>query len=243
MNREKFKIELIKELESLSTCEIKNLINELVDGLSSDYYEYIICKIKNFKGEKYKLADYVLNEYNQILDAFKKIENGEICFRSYSYETGTYSFYDADVNYVYYPSFELEKILIDTYKLIKKLVLYKEYSKVIILFESIINTNYTCEEVGNPEYDDSDEVYDTYAVDFNYIKNNLEIDLNQACIYAIYSLIMCNKSDKFEKIWNYTKICYNIDIRDSLNVGIEKINNFDKFYNDWIKYKEEKKSK
>ena len=243
MDKENFKIELNNELENLSISEIKDLINELMSILPSNYYEYIICKIKNFKGEKYKIDDDSLKEYDRILDDFKKIENGEICFKSYPYETGTYSYYDADVDYVYYPSYELEEILIDTYKLIKKLVLYKEYSKAITLFESIINTNYTCEEVGNPEYDDSNEVYDTYEVDFNNIKNDLEIDLNQACICAIYSLIMCNKSDKFEKIWNYTKICHNIDIRNVLNVGIEKINNFDEFYSEWVKYIEEKKSK
>lgn len=236
MNKENFKIELNKELENLSINEIKDLINQLMSRLPSNYYEYIICKIKNFKGEKYKLDDDSLKEYDRILDDFKKIENGEICFKSYSYETGTYSYYDADVDYVYYPSCELKEILIDAYKLIEKLVLYKEYSKVITLFETIINTNYTCEEVGDPEYDDSDEVYDTYEVDFNDIKNNLEIDLNQACIYAIYSLIMCNKSDKFEKIKNYTKIFHNIDIKNVLNIGIEKINNFDEFYNEFLKY-------
>ena len=243
MNKENFEIELSKELENLSISEIKDLIKELIDILPSNYYEYIICKIKNFKGEKYKLDDDTLNEYNQILDDYKKIENGEICFQSYSYETGTYSYYDANVDYVYYPSSELREILDDTYELIEKLVLYKEYSKVITLFELIINTNYTCEEVGNPEYDDSDLVYDTYEVSFSNIKNDLEIDLNQACLYAIHSLIMENKSDKFEKIWNYTKICYNIDIRDVLNVGIEKINNFDEIYNEWLKYIEERKKK
>lgn len=240
MDKEDFIIELNKELENLSTKEIKNLMNEFVSRLPSNYYEYIICKIKNFKGEKYKIDEDYLKEYDRILALFDKIENGEICFKSYSYETGTYSYYDADVDYVYYPSCELKEILIDTYKLIEKLVLYKEYSKVITLFECVINTNYVCEEVGNPEYDDSDETYDTYEVNFNDIKNSFEIDLNQACIYAIYSLIMCNKSDKFKKILNYTKICTNIDVRNVLNVGIEKINNFDGFYNEWLKYSEKK---
>ena len=242
MDKESFKIELSKELKSLSINEIKNLINELVDKLPANYYEYIICKIKYFKDEKYELDEDTLNKYNKILVDFERIENGDVCFKSYSYETGTYSYYDADEDYVYYPSNELKQILIDTYYLIKKLVLYKEYSKVITLFESIINTNYTCEEYGDPEYDDSDEVYDTYGVDFNDIKDDLGIDLNQACIYAIYSLIMCDKSDKLEKIWKYTEIC-NVEIKDVLNIGIEKINNFDQFYNEWLKYTEKKKKK
>ena len=243
MDKENFEIELSKELENLSISEIKDLIKELIDILPANYYEYIICKIKNFKGEKIKLDDDTLNEYNKILDDYKKIEDGEICFQSYSYETGTYSYYDADVDYVYYPSSELEFVLDNTYDLIRKLILYKEYSKVITLFEAIINTSYTCEEVGNPEYDDSDLVYDTYEVSFNNIKNDLGINLDEACLYAIYSLIMCNKPDIFEKIWNYIEICHNVDIRDVLNVGIEKINNFDEFYNKWLNYIEEKKIK
>ena len=118
MDKENFIIELNKELENLSTKEIKNLMNEFVSRLPSNYYEYIICKIKNFKGEKYKIDEDYLKEYDRILALFDKIENGEICFKSYSYETGTYSYYDADVDYVYYPSSELKEILIDTYKLI-----------------------------------------------------------------------------------------------------------------------------
>ncbi len=237
MDKENFKIELNKELEDLSLREIKNLINELVDRLPSSYYECIICKIKYFKGEENTIDENTLKEYNKILADFEKIQNGEICFKSYSFENGTYSYYEESVDYSYYPSNELKEVLDNTYKIIKRLVLYKEYMKVITLFESIINTSYTCEEVGNSEYDDSDEVYDSYEVDFNDIKDNLEIDLNQMCLYAIYSLLMCNKSDKFEKIWKYTKICHNIDIKGVLNVGIEKIDNFSEFYSEWLKYK------
>ncbi len=243
MNEENFKKELSKELDNLSTVKIKNLINKLVDKLPTNYYEYLICKIKYLKGEKYNIDDNLLKEYNRILNDFKKVEDGEICFKSYSYETGTYSYYDSDVDYEYYPSRALEEILIDTYELIKKLVLYREYGKAITLFELIINTNYTCEEVGNPEYDDSNEVYDTYEVSFALIKNNLGIDLNETCLYAIYSQIMNNKSDKFEKIWNYIKICRSIDINEVLNIGIEEIENFDKFYSEWTKFEEEKKNK
>ena len=240
MDLESFKIELNKELDDLSVSEIKDLINQLINNLPSNYYEYVICKIKYFKGEKYYLSNDVLEEYNEVLASFKKIQSGEMCYRCYSYETETYSYYDADMDYVYYPSSELNRVLVDAYRLIKKFILYREYDKVIKLFESIIYSNYTCEEVGNPEYDDSDEVYDTYEGDFNDIKNDLEIDLNYACLCAIYSLIMSNKSDKFDKIWNYIKICNNVNVKDVLNIGVEKINNFDLLYDEWFKYKEKK---
>lgn len=240
MDREIFKAELNKELKDLTTQEIIKLINELVDKLSSSDYEYLLCKIKHFKGEDFKLDNSTIKEYNNILSDFEEIKNGEICFKSYSYETGTYSYYDADVDYVYYPSYEIKKVLINTYELIKKMVLYSEYEKAITLFESIIYTNYTCEEVGNPEYDDSDEVYDIYEVDFNNIKNNLGIDLNNACLYAIYSITMLNKSDKFEKICNYYKVCPDINIKDIKNIGIEEIDDFDKFYTELTKYLDKK---
>ncbi len=240
MNKEEFKTILNAELKELSKSEVNDLINILIDNLSSEYYEFLLCKIKYFKNEKCEIDEETLLQYNYILDDFEKISNGEICFRSYSYETETYSYYDADVDYVYYPSSELRYVFNETYNLIKKLILYKEYSKVITLFEKIIYTNYTCEEVGNPEYDDSDEVYDSYEVDFKSIKNDLKIDLNKICLYAIYSLIMNNLEDKFERIYNYTKLCYNINIRDVENIGIEKINDFEKFYTEWSQYLNDK---
>lgn len=240
MNKNEFKIALMDELKELSNNEIDELINILIDDLTKDYYEYLLCKIKNFKNENCEIDEETISQYNDILDDFRKISNGEICFRSYAYETGTYSYYDADVDYVYYTTSELQYVFDESYKLIKKLILYKEYSKIITLFESIIYTNYTCEEVGNPEYDDSNEVYDTYEVDFNLVKNDLEIDLNKLCLYAIYSLIMCNKSDKFEKIFKYTKIFHSINMKEVENVGIEKIKDFDKFYTEWAKYLKEK---
>ena len=242
MDKEKLKSKINKELKETSVDEMKKLIIELLEKAPSYSYEYVLCKLKDVKNENLELDHDTLNEYERILADFEKIENGDICVRSYTYETGTYSYYDADVDYVYYPTYELKEVLVDACEMIKKLVLYKEYGKVITLFESIIHTNYTCEEVGNPEYDDSDEVYDVYDVDFNNIKYNLEIDLDEACVYAIYSLIMCNKSDKLEKIWEYKKVFYNVNIKDAQYVGIEKIAHFDKFYEEWTKYLEQKES-
>lgn len=236
MNKEEFRVTLNTELKELSKIEINELIDNLINYIPSEYYEFLLCKIKYFKNEKCEISDEDISQYKDILDNFKKISNGEICFRSYAYETGTYSYYDADLDYVYYLSGELQEIFNETYRLIKKLMLYKEYNKIITLFECIIDTDYTCEEVGNPEYDDSDDVYDTYEVSIETVKNDLGIDLNKICLYAIYSLIMCDKSDKFEKMLKYTKICYNINIKDVTNIGIDKINEFDVLYNEWLKY-------
>ena len=60
MNKEIFKNEFNMELEDMSITEIKNLINELLNEVSSNYYEYLLCKIKYLKGE----------EYDNIIDNF-----------------------------------------------------------------------------------------------------------------------------------------------------------------------------
>ena len=238
MNKDKFQKEINKELDNMSLSEIKELIKDLTENISPRYYDYIINKIKLFKKEDLVLDNDTMNIYNNITADFDKIEEGEIRFKSSPYETGANSYFDVDVDSAYYPSKELKSVLIKTYNLMEKLVLFKEYAKVITLFELIINTNYTSEEVDDLDYEDDD--YLLYQPSFDDIKDYLGIDLNKACIYAIYSLIMTNKSDKLVKILEYTKICPDVDIKDARKVGIEKIKDFPKFYSEWLKFVKER---
>ena len=53
--------ELMSALE-IGSKEVIDLINGLIDKLPSDYYEYIICKIKNFKGEQNNLDEDILKD-------------------------------------------------------------------------------------------------------------------------------------------------------------------------------------
>ena len=238
MNKDKFQKEINKELDNMSLSEIKELIKDLTENISPRYYDYIINKIKLFKKEDLVLDNDTLNIYNNITADFDKIEEGEIRLKACPYETGENSYFDVDVDSAYYPSKELKSVLIKTYNLMEKLVLFKEYAKVITLFELIINTNYTSEEVDDLDYEDDD--YLLYQPFFDDIKDYLGIDLNKACIYAIYSLIMTNKSDKLVKILEYTKICPDVDIKDARKVGIEKIKDFPKFYSEWLKFVKER---
>ena len=69
-----------------------------------------------------------------------------------------------------------------------------------------------------------------------FIMKNLDFNIDTVLLYAIYAVIMGDIEDKFKKIDCYIK-GKNIDIRDCKNLGIEEIPNLDKFYEEWLKYK------
>ncbi len=108
MNKKRFKIELNKELNDLSFEKIRDLLNEIVEDLPIEYYDYLLCKVKNFKGENYELDSNTLEEYEDLLFDFEEIEDGEICFNCYSRDTGSYY----EDGYVYFPSIKLKKFLL-----------------------------------------------------------------------------------------------------------------------------------
>ena len=85
---------------------------------------------------------------------------------------------------------ELNEILNKTYNYIKDAVWHKKYSDVIEIFDLLLFTEYVCEEVGNPEYDDFDEVYDSFKRNLNDFKDLLDFDFNELLLYAIYSVII-----------------------------------------------------
>ena len=100
----------------------------------------------------------------------------------------------------------------------------------------MLYSDYFCEEISNPEYSDSDEVIDTFDMNLNSLKDNLDLNINTVILYAIYVVIIGDSKDKFKKIDSYIKNMH-IDIRDCQNLGIEEISNFDIFYDEWLKYK------
>lgn len=117
--------------------------------------------------------------------------------------------------------------------------MHKKYSDAIEIVDLLLFAEYICEEVGNPEYDNSNEVYDTFERNIEDFKDSLDFDFNELLLYAIYSVIMSNCYNKNEKIFNYIKY-RNINITQVKNIGIEEINNFDKFYDEWIEFLDKK---
>jgi len=182
----------------------------------------------------------IIEKISYIDSKFKEIETGNICFRCYAIETGYYSYYEEEYDYHYYPIKEMDVVLNETYEFGKKLIYYKKYLEAIRIFDLILYSKYTCEEVGNPEYDDSDDVYDYFDIDLETVKHNLDFDIKDVCLYSIYAVLACNNQNKNEKIYKYLKQTNPVSIEDALSLGIEEIKDMDNFYKDWIKFLENK---
>lgn len=238
MKREEFIKQIEKNIEDMSLENAKQVIIQLGSKIPSSLFETMMCIIKNLNGniEEYDI-DILKSE---IYSDFKEIENGNIYFKCYSYGTGTYSYYDEDLAYSYFPTAELNKILNKTYDFIVKAVLHKKYADAIEIFDLFLYTDYSCDEVGNPDYDNSDEVYDTFERSIDDVKESLDFDFNKLLLYAIYSVIIGNYSNKKEKIYEYTKHG-KINIENVKTIGIEEIKNFDKFYQEWLEFIDNKK--
>ena len=123
-----------------------------------------------------------------------------------------------------------------TYEFGKTLIYHKEYAKAIEMFDLILFTNYSCEEVGNPEYDDSGDMHDTFKVDITDLKDSLDFDLDYACLYGIYAVLASNYPNKCQKVYKYLKKCSHHNLEDALDLGIETITNIEKFKNEYQTY-------
>lgn len=93
------------------------------------------------------------------------------------------------------------------YILGKKLVCYQEYSKAIEIFDLILYLEYCVEGVGNPEYDNTNDVYDTFYISLKTAVTALDFDFDYICLYGIYAVLKGNYINKNEKIYNYLKQC------------------------------------
>ena len=182
------------------------------------------------------LVDDIKKELDEMCKDFKKVQDGEIVFKCYGVETGYYSAFGEDYDYHYYPTNEMDNILNRMYDLIRKLIFSKNYIEAINIIDLMLYTDYTCEEISNPEYSDDDEVIDTFDIDIDSLKENLDFDINIVILFAVYAIIMGNIKDKFKKIDGYIKD-KRIDIRNCKNLGIEEVPDLEEIYKEWLKYK------
>jgi len=235
MNKIEFKNELENNLKELDLNKTKKFIAKLGDIIPDYLYEKVICIAKDINGNLTLSIDEINKKMEIINNSFKEIEEGNVCFKSYSYEAG-YGPFGSDYDYEYFNSSEINDIINNAYEFSKKLIYYKEYYRAIEVLELILYTNYSCEEVENPEYGDVDSVLDTYDVDINTSKEALDFNLDYVYLYLIYATLASNRQDKCEKIYKYMSDNYYIKIDDSLNLGIEEIKNIDKFYDEFKKY-------
>ena len=231
--------------QTLNKNEIKQIINQtpsdnfeeitniLIDEIPACHYEKIICKIKDITGTL-KIDEKSLKETEDyIKNAFKEIEEGNICFNCYSYPNGSYSYYDEDCDIHYYSNKEMNEILDKTFEFGKSLIYHKEYHKAIEIFEKILNAKYFCEEVIGPEYAESGEVIDTFETDIENLNDSLDFDLNIVKLFIVYGFLVTKNYNNFQKIYDYLSYYH---LNDLLKLGIEEIKDIDLFLKKWIQF-------
>lgn len=236
MNKDDFFREINKSINGTGTDKLKDIIMEICKDIPKENYNKTLCRIKNLENDGKILIDDIEKEVEEIYKEFKKVQDGDIVFRCYRVETGYYSAFGDDYDYHYYPTNKMDSILNRMYDLIRKLIFSRNYDKVLNIIDLMLYSDYTCEEISDPEYSDNDEVIDTFDMNMDSLKENLDFDINIVILYAVYAIIMSNTKDKFEKIDSYIKGKH-IDIRKCQNLGIEEISNLDKIYEEWLKYK------
>ena len=236
MNENDFVKEINKNIDGASINELKTIVMEICKDIPERNYYKTLCRIKNIKNKDKNLLDDIKEELDEVCNDFKKVQDGEIVFKCYAVETGYYSAFGEDYDYHYYPTNEMDRMLNRMYDLIRKLIFSKNYMKALNIIDLMLYSDYTCEEITNPEYSNDDKVIDTFDMDIDSIKENLDFDTNIIILYAIYAIIMSDISDKFKKIDGYIKNKH-IDIRDCQNLGIEEVSDLDAIYDEWLKYK------
>ena len=236
MNENDFIKEINKNIDGALIDELKAIVVEICKDIPIRNYYKTLCRIKNIKNNDKNLLGDVKEELDEVCKDFKKVQDGEIVFKCYAVETGYYSAFGENYDYCYYPTNEMNSILNRMDDLIRKLIFSKDYMKALKIIDLMLYSDYTCEEVSNPEYSDDDEVIDTFDMDIDSLKKNLDFDINIVILYAVYAIIMSDTSDKFKKIDGYIKDKH-INIRDCQNLGIEEVPDLDVIYDEWLKYK------
>ena len=235
-NENDFVKEINKNIDDASINDLKAIVMEIYKDIPERNYYKTLCRIKNIKNKDKNLLDDIKEELDEVCNDFIKVQDGGIVFKCYAVETGYYSAFGEDYDYYYYPTNEMDRMLNRMYDLIRKLIFSKNYMKALNIIDLMLYSDYTCEEISNPEYSDDDEVIDTFDMDIDSLKENLDFDINTVILYAVYAIIMSDTSNKFKKIDGYIKDKH-IDIRDCQNLGIEEVSDLDTIYDEWLKYK------
>lgn len=239
MTQEEFIEKLTTNINDLSKEEIYETISIIAKAIPKSKYEKILCTIQNKKGALKIDEDKLDKEMEEIKIAYDQIKDGNICFECYAYQNGFCGMGGEEYDYNYYLTTNIANILDKAYEFGKSLIYQKQYSKALEIFNLILFTNYYCNEVSDPEYDDTDEIYDTFEVEITDLSHLLDFDLDYVCLYGIYATIISyNKQDKYSKIYKYLSLCTHHSLKDALNLGIEKIDNLNLFYTEWISYLE-----
>jgi hypothetical protein len=227
--------ELKDKLVGVNFEDTTKILNTLIEKLPSELYELLLCIVDDVLGNINISLDEINDKYNSLKEKFELIEDGKLAFKSYSFGTGYYSYYDEEYDYNYYDNEGIAKIIKETFDFGIYLVNNKQYKHSLKIFDLIINTNYSCKETNDLEFDCYvEEVIDCYDVDLNQVEELLEFDLKKLYSYAIYAAYFCE--NRYQKIYNYLSSYKNNTFEECKNLGIEKLNDLDEFYKNWIDF-------
>ncbi len=228
--------ELLKKCskEQLKEFLIK-IINMLPDNLNKDIF---LLMNENFHDE---IQNSCIKDLNKKLEKIEKqfdlINNYELQFRCDTYATGDYEYWDEIYETSYYDPEGIRRIVEESYNLANILFTKKDYKNTKKIFDLIIFTTYSVLD------DDSNDILD-YGISDVVSFELVDIDLNKICLTLIY-IALLTSDNKCSDIYKYyeTPIFDNIKIEDSFQFGINKLNDLDKFWDNWLKYLSKKDDK
>ena len=236
MSQQEF-INLLKDYLNQVSLSQKNKIIEIIGlEIPEDDYEKIICAIDNLKGTLKMNQSWFEQQKNDLANLYQQVQNEDIYFYCYAVPNGTYSYYDENEDIFYIATSDMNRFLCLGYEFAKKLIYYKEYVEALKILDLILFTSYTCNEIGNPEYDNSDSIYNTFNVNISDVRDELPFNLDDVCLYAIYAALLSEVNNKLEKVYKYLKLCRVYRLHDAYNLGIEPVKNIDAFYDSFINY-------
>lgn len=236
MNRDSFQ----SKIRTLSKDKEKNneIVSTLMDYIPSNCFEKIVCILEDKFETLHNGIDEKLEK--KIDSDFQEIKEGEVVFKCYGVEDKAYSFYDANMDYRYYPTGEMDEILDCTFEYALSLVYTKNYKRALKYLDLILYTDYLCEEISDPMYSDYDEVIDTFEMSFSDVCEELSFTKEYFYLTITYCVLLEYNEDKFDELYKYLKD-KSINISDCVGIGIEDIPNIKDLCNEWEKYKESKK--
>lgn len=229
-NKEEYLKKVNDKLLNARFEDKEKILDRLIEKLPQELHELSLCIIDDVLGNVNFSSKEIKTKYKEFKKRFKLIENRDVSFQLVAY---TDDYYD---DYKYYDEEGISELLKEAFDYGVYLVNIKQYDYALDVFNLIIYTNYSCLEVYDIEdYYDETEYYDMNLTDVEYL---LQFDLRELYSYAIYAAYFCD--DRYNKIYGYL-LCYkNNTFENSKSVGIEKMEDLNEFYKNWIDFLTEK---
>ena len=173
MNKKEFQKEIANNVKTISQIQTIKIINILTNEIPSTCYEKILCQIQNENGTLKTDKQKIIQTESEIKKLYEQVNNGEICFRCYSYPNGSYSYYEEDYDYHYYSNEEIDEVLDKTYEFGRTLIYHKEFYISLIKGENAPNSRL---ENLLKEYNLTNRILDYNENNFNQEIDYEEVD-------------------------------------------------------------------